>query len=156
MIIRPADAADAFAMTQVLNRIIAIGGTTAHETPKSAQQVLDDYITGPDVLSCVVAVVEDQLIGWQSVGRWHDEAHIGTFVAPDTQARGAGAAMFALTCDTVQKAGVPHLIASIRADNEPGLRYYARLGFTDFASEPHFALSTGQIVGRVHRRLDVV
>ena len=156
MIIRPATASDAFAMTRVLNQIIAIGGTTAHETPKSAQQVLDDYVTGPDVLSSVVTLVEDRLIGWQSVGRWQDEAHIGTFVAPDVQAKGAGAAMFALTCDTVQKAGVPYLVASIRADNESGLRYYARMGFTDFASEPHFALSTGQIVGRIHRRLDVV
>lgn len=156
MIIRPATASDAFAMTRVLNQIIAIGGTTAHETPKSAQQVLDDYVTGPDVLSSVVTLLEDRLIGWQSVGRWQDEAHIGTFVAPDVQAKGAGAAMFALTCDTVQKAGVPYLVASIRADNEPGLRYYARMGFTDFASEPHFALSTGQIVGRIHRRFDVV
>jgi L-amino acid N-acyltransferase YncA len=156
MIIRVATPADAFAMAQVLNRIIALGGTTAHETAKSVQQVLDDYITGPDVLSCVVALDEDQVIGWQSVGRWQDEAHIGTFVTPDIQARGAGAAMFALTCDTVQKAGVPYLIASIRADNEPGLRYYARMGFVDFASEPHFALSTGQIVGRIHRRFDVV
>ena len=156
MIIRPATASDAFAMTRVLNQIIAIGGTTAHETPKSAQQVLADYVTGPDVLSSVVTLVEDRLIGWQSVGRWQDEAHIGTFVAPDVQAKGAGAAMFALTCDTVQKAGVPYLVASIRADNEPGLRYYARMGFTDFASEPHFALSTGQIVGRTHRRFDVV
>lgn len=156
MIIRPATASDAFAMTQILNQIIAIGGTTAHETPKSAQQVLADYVTGPDVLSSVVTLVEDRLIGWQSVGRWQDEAHIGTFVAPDVQAKGAGAAMFALTCDTVQKAGVPYLVASIRADNDPGLRYYARMGFTDFASEPHFALSTGQIVGRIHRRFDVV
>ena len=156
MIIRPAAASDAFAMTRILNQIIAAGGTTAHETPKSVQQVLDDYVTGNDVLSCVVTLVEDRVIGWQSVGRWQDEAHIGTFVAPDVQAKGAGAAMFALTCDTVQKAGVPYLVASIRADNEPGLRYYARLGFVDFASEPHFALSTGQIVGRVHRRFDVV
>ena len=156
MIIRPATATDAVAMTGVLNQIIAIGGTTAHETPKSAQQVLDDYISGPDVLSCVVTLVEDRLVGWQSVGRWRDEAHIGTFVAPEVQAKGAGAAMFALTCDTVQKAGVPYLVASIRADNDPGLRYYARMGFTDFASEPHFALSTGQIVGRIHRRFDVV
>jgi L-amino acid N-acyltransferase YncA len=156
MIIRPATPADAVAMTGVLNQIIAIGGTTAHETPKSAQQVLEDYISGPDVLSCVVTLVEDRLVGWQSVGRWRDEAHIGTFVAPDVQAKGAGAAMFALTCDTVQKAGVPYLVASIRADNDPGLRYYARMGFTDFASEPHFALSTGQIVGRIHRRFDVV
>ena len=156
MIIRPATPADAPAMADILNRIIAIGGTTAHETPKPAERVLDDYVTGPNVLSCVVAAQEGQVIGWQSVGHWRDAAHIATFVAPDIQARGAGAAMFALTCDTVQKAGVAQMVASIRADNDPGLRYYARMGFVDFASEPHFALSTGQIVGRVHRQFDVV
>ena len=63
--------------------------------------------------------------------------------------------MFALTCDTVHRAGICSLIASIRADNEPGLRFYARMGFVDFASEPHFALDAGQIVGRVHRRFAV-
>ena len=55
MIIRHATPADAQAMAQVLNRIIALGGTTAHQTPKSVDTVLDDYITGPDVLCAVVA-----------------------------------------------------------------------------------------------------
>ena len=39
MLIRAAVATDAPAMTELLNRIIAIGGTTAHQHPKSAEQV---------------------------------------------------------------------------------------------------------------------
>jgi L-amino acid N-acyltransferase YncA len=156
MIIRPALTVDAPAMAQILNQIIAIGGTTAHQHPKSADEVAADYITGPGVIASAVATRDGQVIGWQSVGMWQGDAHIGTFVAPAVQAAGIGAALFALTRDTVQKTGVTTIIASIRADNEPGLRYYARIGFTDFASDPQFSLETGQVVGRIHRRFDVV
>lgn len=75
---------------------------------------------------------------------------------PDIQAKGAGAAMFAMTREMLKAAGVAQIIASIRADNVPGLRYYARMGFVDFATDPDFALESGQVVGRVHRRYDVV
>ena len=156
MIIRHAIPDDAAAMAEILNQIIAIGGTTAHQHPKSVEEVQDHYITGPEVISSVVAEAQGQVTGWQSVEYWQGDAHIGTFVRPGAQAAGAGAAMFALTCDTVQMAGVTSIVASIRADNVPGLRYYARIGFVDFASEPQFALETGQVVGRVHRRFHVV
>jgi L-amino acid N-acyltransferase YncA len=152
MTARIATPADAPAMTDILNRIIAIGGTTAHETPKSVAQVLADYIAGPDVLSSVVAVDQGQGIGWQSCGLWQDEAHIGTFVAPGVQARGTGAAMFALTRDILIRAGIPSIVATIRSDNVPGLAYYTRMGFADFAHDPDFALADGRVVGRVHRR----
>ncbi len=156
MIIRPAQSADAPAMAHILNQIIAIGGTTAHQHPKSVEDVEADYMTGPKVIASTVATRDGQVIGWQSVGMWQGDAHIGTFVAPDIQASGIGAALFALTRDTVQKAGITTIVASIRADNVPGLRYYVRIGFVDFASDPQFALDTGQVVGRVHRRFHVV
>ncbi len=156
MIIRRAIPADAPAMADLLNEIIAIGGTTAHETAKSAEAVRCDYVDGPDVLSAVVAEDGGRVIGWQSVGLWQGEAHIGTFVQPGLQAKGAGAAMFALTCDIVRATGQRAIIASIRADNLPGLAYYARIGFVDFAHEPEFALKDGTVVGRVSRRFDLV
>ena len=155
MIIRQAHSDDAPAMAEILNRIIAIGGTTAHQAPKPMQAVLDDYVTGPDVLSCVVAEGGDGLIGWQSVGWWQGEAHIGTFVDPGVQAKGTGAAMLALTCDLLRQAGIKEIIGSIRADNGPGLAYYARVGFADIGFDPDFALNDGRIVGRVHRRFEL-
>lgn len=156
MIVRAATPDDATAMAAILNAIIAIGGTTAHQHPKSVETVLNEYITGPNVISSVVAIDGGQVIGWQSVGRWRDEAHIGTFVAPGIQAKGAGVAMFALTRKTVVAAGYRAIIATIRRDNVPGLAYYARLGFVDFSAEPDYALEDGTVVGRVHRRLDLV
>lgn len=143
-------------MTAILNRIIAIGGTTAHETPKTVEEVLADYIEGPNVLSSVVVEDGGQVIGWQSVGLWHGDPHIGSFVDPGVQAKGAGAAMFDLTCRRLRARSVGYIIASIRADNVPGLAYYARIGFVEVGQDPEFALSDGRVVGRVHRRFDLV
>ena len=155
MIARHATPADAPAMAGVLNAIIAIGGTTAHELPKTESQVRHDYVDGPDVLSSVVVVSEGQVIGWQSVSHWQGEPHIGTFVQAGVQARGTGQAMFALTCDSLRKQGVTHIAAWIRADNVPGLAYYARIGFHDTGGDPDFALSDGRKVGRIYRRFDL-
>lgn len=152
MLIRLATPDDAAAMADILNAVIAVGGTTAHEIPKTAEAVRRDYIDGPNVLSTVVAVDGDRVVGWQSVEQWQGEAHIGSFVQPGLQAKGAGARMFALTCETLRAKKLREIVASIRADNVPGLAYYARIGFVDFAQDPDFVLSDGRNVGRIHRR----
>lgn len=157
MKIRLATPDDAPGMAEVLNAVIALGGTTAHEVAKSEDEVRLGYVEGPEVLSSVVAEMDGRIIGWQSVEHWEGEAHIGTFVRPGLQAQGAGGQMFALTCEVLNKrGGVPSIIASIRADNVPGLAYYARIGFRDIGDDPGFALSDGTVVGRVHRRFDLV
>lgn len=143
-------------MADILNRVTAIGGTTAYQHPQSAEAVLQHDISGADVITSVVATEGVQIAGWQSVQNWQGDAHIGTFVRVGVQAKGIGTALFAQTHTALRQAGVGHIIASIRADNVPGLRYYARLGFADFAADPDFALETGQVVGRVHRRYHVV
>ncbi|MFN4153915.1 MAG: GNAT family N-acetyltransferase [Paracoccaceae bacterium] len=155
MIIRPATPDDAAAMAATLNQIIAIGGTTAHQTPKNPETVRHDYIDGPDAITCVVAEQAGRIIGWQSIGWHHGDAHIGSFVDPHTQAKGIGAQMFAQTLTLSRAAALTEIFATIRADNVPGLAYYARLGFTDIGSEPDFALNTGEVVGRVHRKLSL-
>lgn len=156
MIFRPATPADATAMTDILNEIIRIGGTTAHETQKTAATVQEHYIDGPDVITSIVAEEAGQVIGWQSIGLWQGEAHVGTFVKPGIQAKGVGGGLFDLTREMARQAGVTAIIASIRADNVPGLAYYARIGFVEYGHEPEFALQNGQVVGRRHRRFDLV
>lgn len=155
MLIRPALPNDAPAMTAILSAIIAIGGTTAHEEPKSAETVLHAYITGPDVLCCSIAEQDGMVIGWQSAGMYHGHPDIGTFVQPGTQARGTGAQLFALTCAQLRTAGITYIHATIRADNVPGLAYYARMGFRDISHDPDYALANGTIVGRVTRQFDL-
>ena len=155
MIVRPATPGDAAAMAALLNRIIAIGGTTAHQTPKTADAILTGYIDGPDCITAMVAEDAGRLLGWQAIGWWQGEAHIGTFVEPGIQAKGIGAALFAQTLIAARAAGLKVIHASIRADNVPGLAYYARIGFVDVARDPDFALNDGTIVGRIERRFDL-
>ncbi|MFN5998411.1 MAG: GNAT family N-acetyltransferase [Paracoccaceae bacterium] len=156
MIVRIATPADATGMTALLNAVIAAGGTTAHETPMTAAEVQGHFIDGPGVLSSVVAEEEGRIIGWQSVGWWHDDPHIGTFVLPGLQAKGVGSALFAPTLAKLRGGDVDRIIAWIRADNVPGLTYYARIGFRDIGGDPGFALKDGRTVGRIHRRFDLV
>lgn len=159
MILRPARPEDAPAMAALLNRIIAIGGTTAHETPFAPESIIHHYIAGEEPICCHLAEDEQGLIGFQSVGHnpalpegWGD---IGTFVAPDRQRTGAGQVLFAITVTAARGAGLKVLNATIRADNAPGLGYYARRGFVDYAEDPDFTLKSGAKVGRVSRRFDL-
>ena len=156
MLIRDTTPADAGPMADLLNAIIAIGGTTAHREPKSPEAVRQGYIDGPEVRTSVLAEEGGQVIGWQSIDFWQGGFHIGSFVRPGIQARGVGAQMFALTLERARAQGIPEIIASIRADNVPGLAFYAKMGFVDFACDPDFALKDGTVVGRVHRKLSLV
>lgn len=159
MIVRNAVPGDAPAMAALLNAIIALGGTTAHQHPKTEAQVRAEYIDGPEALTCVVADEGGQVIGFQAVGVWpglpEGWGDIGTFVSPGLQARGTGAALFAATCAAAREKGLTTLNATIRADNVPGLAYYGRIGFTDYARDPDWALEDGRRVGRVSRRFDL-
>ena len=149
MNLRPATPADAPAMADLLNRIIAIGGTTAHE---------HHYISGESVVCCHLAEDAAGLIGFQAVEHYPGRAgwgDIGSFVDPDRQRSGAGAALFAATEAACRAAGLVAINATIRADNAPGLGYYARRGFVDYAQDPEYALKSGRIVGRISRRFDL-
>ena len=156
MTIRIAVPADAAGMTALLNAVIAAGGTTAHEAPMTTDDVREHFIDGPGVLSSVLAEEEGRVIGWQSVGWWHDDPHVGTFVRPGLQAKGVGSALFAASLAELRGKDVDRIIAWIRADNVPGLAYYARIGFVDVGHDPDYALSDGRVVGRIHRRFDLV
>lgn len=151
MILRRPTPADAPAMAALLNRIIAIGGTTAHQEPKSPQDIRYGYIDGPAVKTAILAEEAGRILGFQSVETWRGEDHIGTFVDPGLQARGLGAALFAETLAQARAAGVAVIHAAIRADNVPGLAYYRRMGFQDVGHDPDFALKDGRVVGRIFR-----
>ncbi|MGL4238416.1 GNAT family N-acetyltransferase [Tabrizicola sp.] len=155
MITRLAKPADAAGMTVLLNAVIARGGTTAHQSPMTETEVREYYIDGSDVHSSVIAEDAGTIIGWQSVGQWKGDPHIGTFVQPDLQAKGVGAALFALTLTTLRRTKISYIVAWIRADNVPGLAYYSRIGFRDIGGDPSFALDDGQVVGRIYRRFDL-
>lgn len=159
MIVRPARPDDVPAMTAILNAIIALGGTTAHQHTKTEAQVRGDYLDGPEALLCHVAEIQERVVGFQVVGVWPELpgawGDIGTFVLPGLQAKGTGQALFAATRAAARELRLASLNATIRADNLPGLAYYSRIGFVDYAQDPDWALEDGRVVGRVSRRFDL-
>lgn len=159
MKIRAATPADATALAELLNAIIAIGGTTAHQHPFTPERALAHYVDAPGALTCLVAEDGGRLLGFQGLESWDGLpagwVDIGTFVAPDLQRGGVGGALMAATLDAARAGGIATINATIRADNAPGLGFYARHGFVDYAADPDWCLDDGTRVGRVSRRRDL-
>jgi L-amino acid N-acyltransferase YncA len=156
--VREARRGDAAALTELLNAIIARGGTTALEDPYTPERFAEAYIDGPDVHCCFVAVdpATGRLEGYQSLGRSRDlpaeVGDIGTFARLGGAQRGVGSALFAATRDRAAQLGLAAINATIRADNAGGLTFYAKQGFRDHSTTPSAPLKNGSLVDRVNKR----
>ena len=160
---RPAVPADALAMTALLNEIIAIGGTTAHEVPLSDTDMLHHYIQPDHHIGTFVAVLDGVIVGFQMLvwpnpneGPMPDHwGFIGSFVKVGETGQGVGRALFAATCAAAHSAGCKHIDATIRADNASGLRFYNAMGFVDYNVWKDKPLRDGRLVDRIRKRFDL-
>ncbi len=156
--VRAVTLGDAAALAELLNAIIAQGGTTALEEPFTPERLAETYLTGPAVLGCFVAVDTDtgQLLGFQTLGRYpnlpDDVGDIGTFARIDGKQRGVGSALFAATRARADALGHSAINATIRADNKGGLAFYTKLGFVDHSVTRAVPLKDGTPVDRVDKR----
>jgi L-amino acid N-acyltransferase YncA len=158
LLVRPVAPDDAPALADLLNAVIARGGTTALEAPFMPDALAQTYLTGPNVHVCLVAVdpATNRIEGFQTLGRYpglpDDVGDIGTFARVDGVQRGVGSALFAVMADKARALGLSAMNATIRADNTGGLAFYTKQGFTDHAVTPAVPLSDGTAVDRVHKR----
>jgi len=159
--VRAAEHRDAPELAELLNAIIARGGTTALEDPYPADDLARAYLVGPAVICCFVAVdvASGTLLGFQTLGRdpalpggWGD---IGTFVRVGGTQRGVGTALFAATCEEARRQGLAGINATIRADNVGGLAFYTRMGFVDHTVARGVPLKDGTPVDRVSKRFQL-
>jgi L-amino acid N-acyltransferase YncA len=152
---RPGDAAE---LAELLNAIIAQGGTTALQVPYTPERLAEAYLVGPKVLCCFVAVDREsgRLEGFQTLGREaalpDDIGDIGTFARIDGKQRGVGSALFAATRERARRLGLTAINATIRADNVGGLTFYGKQGFQDHSITPAVPLNDGRPVDRVNKR----
>lgn len=158
--VRAMQAGDVPEARQILNEIISIGGTTAHETAYSAARFAAAYLHGDDLAACHVALDADgQIAGFQWIGRNDqlptDCADIATFTRRDPPLRGAGRALFVTTRTFARDAGFARINATIRADNVPGLGYYSKMGFVDHGVTRGVPLRDGTPVDRISKRCDL-
>jgi L-amino acid N-acyltransferase YncA len=149
---------DAAELADLLNAIIARGGTTALEEPFTAARLAGTYLTGAKVISCVVAQdgATRRLEGFQTLVREPDlpadVGDIGTFARVGGTQRGVGTALFAATQAAARAKGLSAINATIRADNAGGLAFYGRMGFLDHSVSRAVPLKDGAPVDRIHKR----
>lgn len=160
--LRPATPEDAAAMAALLNEIIAIGGTTAHEDPFDHQKMIDAYVSAPNLVCCTIAEQSGLILDFQ--GLFHPEpddpmpagwAFIATFARVGRTGAGVGRALFGETRRRAQAAGITTIDATIRADNAGGLKYYSGLGFVDYGRLAVAPLKDGTPVDRIRKRFDL-
>jgi len=157
--IRDAAHSDATELVELLNAVIAEGGTTALEDPFTPERLAQSYLVGPTVLCCFVAIDKEtgRLEGFQTLGRYpglpDDIGDIGTFARIDSKQRGVGSALFAATRERAGQLGLAAINATIRADNVGGLAFYGKMGFEDHSITVAAPLKDGRLVDRVNKRL---
>lgn len=143
--IRTARSEDLDGMAQLINRIIAIGGSTAYRTPFDADKIRSEFMPPVFGLCCHAAVEGAGILGFQSLVRsdpdWPGELKlpadwgvIATYVDPSAHGRGVGTQLFRQTAAAARQAGIQHIDATIRKENSGGLAYYSRMGFEDYRS----------------------
>ena len=160
LVIRDALPGDVPALCDLLNAIVRAGGTTARLQEMTVSEFTQHYVTGGPVSACLVALLDNQAVGFQALNTdarlpagWVD---IGTFTRRENSVKGAGAALFAATRSRAAGMGFAVINATIRADNVPGLAYYARMGFLDYKIDRAVPLGNGQLVDRINRRFDLI
>jgi L-amino acid N-acyltransferase YncA len=161
--VRHARREDAAEMAELINAIIAIGGTTAYEEPFEPASMDASYISLPELVSCLVAEADGGIVGFQGLMRSFDPADIlpdgwatiGTFARVGLTQRGVGGALFARTLVAAREAGITVIDATIRADNTGGLAFYARQGFVDYHRLVGVPLRNGAPVDRIRKRFDI-
>jgi len=153
--VRPFQPGDAPALTEILNAIIAVGGTTAYTAPLSVEDLRRKHLDGPTVLCCHTVLDADQPAGFQVLNAnptlpegWGD---IASFTRQNPPLRGAGTALFQATQTKARALRLVALNATIRADNVPGLSYYTKMGFADRDRVHDVALGDGTRVDRVRK-----
>ena len=156
MHIRKAVSADAEELSNLLNEIILIGGTTALETPLSPAEFAEWFIDGEFPLACHVAEHDQLLAGFQSLSSYGDPpkgvADIATFARVNPKIPGVGRALFPATRTAAEELGLEFINATIRADNVSGLAYYTKMGFEPYDRLVQVPLLDGTPVDRVKKR----
>ena len=156
--VRRAGALDCRAMAELLNAIIAKGGTTAMVAPVTARE-LQGWLVTPDSAWHLAEDESGTLKGFQYIEPHPDlpegGVDVATFVRLGETGLGIGTALFEQTKSAARELGYRHIHAIIRADNVGGLAYYQSRGFEDFRRLPNCELADGTRVNKIWKRYEL-
>lgn len=134
--IRDATPADAPAIARIYNQGIEDRVATLETELRSPEERAAWLAAREPRHPVLVAVGSDALLGWASLNRFNPRPaydHVGDFsvyVARESRGRGVGNALLGALIDRALALGYHKLVLAAFPSNAPGLRLYARHGFT--------------------------
>ncbi len=137
MLVRRATSLDARTMAELLNEIIAQGGTTAMSKALSRSE-MSDWIDSNMAQSAWHLAESDagELLGFQKIspveGLPQEACSIATFAKLGKTQLGIGSALFQATQKAAAALGFHWINATIRTYNEGGIAYYQSRGFEPY------------------------
>lgn len=158
--VRPASDLDTRQMAELLNAIIAAGGSTALVRPVTGADIATWMAAAPDRSAWQVAVTEaGEVVGFQWIEPADylpaEAAEIASFVRIGRSGLGIGSALFRATETAARSLGYAWINANIRADNDGGLIYYQSRGFRDYDRWEGYRLESGEVVDKLLKRYDL-
>ena len=158
--VRKALAIDTRQMADLLNAIIAKGGTTALERAVTGSDIAEWMGSAPGRSAWHVAVDRGgDVLGFQWIEPADylpkEAAEIASFVQLGKSGLGIGSQLFDATKAAAKRLGYGWINANIRADNEGGLIYYQSRGFRDYDRWEDYKLPSGMRVEKVLKRFDL-
>jgi L-amino acid N-acyltransferase YncA len=157
-IIRPVQASDAQAISEMLNAIIATGKYTILEGPISVemQREFIESFSQRGVFFVAERLHDQKLLGLQDISpasSWSNAMrHVGeisTFITMDAQGQGIGRKLAEVTLAAAQAKGFEKVTAMIRGDNPRAIAFYVGQGFTIVGTMRRHAVVNGQYVDEV-------
>jgi L-amino acid N-acyltransferase YncA len=147
-------------LAEILNQIIAEGGTTALADPVTAAELSSWIERDPNRSAWHVAEDETgQVMGFQWIAPAsylpEDAAEIATFARPGHTGLGIGSRLFEATEQAARNLGYSWINANIRADNSGGLAYYQSRGFETYGQKTGVRMTNGLTVDKVLKRFDL-
>ncbi len=156
--VRRAGLLDARPMAELLNEVIALGGTTAMTQPVTGED-LTQWMAAPRAIWHVAEDAGGALLGFQWVNphpvHGPDVAQIATFARVGKTGLGIGSALFDATRAACARAGYIWINAEIRADNPGGLAYYQSRGFEDYGRLHGYRMGDDTLVDKQLKRFDL-
>jgi len=141
MHLRRATKADARALADLLNALIATGGTTAMTEPLSRSE-MSNWIGSNPAQSAVFMAEDDSgtALGFQSIEPHaqlpSDTCNIATFTRSGKTQLGIGSALFEHSRKAARALGYRWVNATVLLQNEGGLIYYKSRGFEPYRRTP--------------------
>lgn len=110
-----------------------------------SREMLWNELAQHDTRHYVVAVEDDEVVGYAGFGMLGDEGSVLTIgVASAYQGRGVGSLLLGELLAEAERRGGPPVLLEVRADNERAQRLYERHGFRRIGVRRHYYQPSGQ------------